>query len=516
MKKAILLSPILIPFALCFLLTVAGCGGSGGDGTSDDSSGDSSAAYSVAVIVSGLTGSGLVLQNNGGDDLAIGSDGVFWFATDVADGQRYDVAVASQPASPDQICNVYDHSGTVGGVDVTDIAVACSTGTYSIVDTGQVTCYDSSTGVVTVCTDSGYDADYEGHQPDYTVSADGTMVTDDVTGLIWTRTPDTNGDGVVNANDKMTLEEAEAYCSTLSYGGFAWRLPSIKELYSLILFSGEDPSGYTGSDTSALIPFINDTVFEPGFGDTSAGERIIDGQYATTTTYVSPQGTLYGADTMFGVNFIDGRIKGYPYNFPAHDPKTFYVLAVAGANTAYGENDFLDNGDSTVSDRATGLMWTQDDYQSMDYDDAVAFCQACTIGGYTDWRFPNAKELQSIVDYSRAPDATNSAAIDPVFNATAIINEEGEADWGYYWASTTHATFGGSGTNATYVAFGRAVGYFDSELTDVHGAGAQRSNNKSDATVDGTTAADLGYGIFYYKGPQGDIVRIDNMVRCVR
>lgn len=46
------------------------------------------------------------------------------------------------------------------------------------------------------------------------------MVTDNVTGLIWTQTPDTDGNGVVNADDKMTLEEADAYCNSLSYGGY--------------------------------------------------------------------------------------------------------------------------------------------------------------------------------------------------------------------------------------------------------------------------------------------------------
>jgi hypothetical protein len=161
-------------------------------------------------------------------------------------------------------------------------------------------------------------------------------------------------------------------------------------------------------------------------------------------------------------------------------------------------------------------MWTQDDYQSTDFDDAVSYCEASTTGGYSDWRLPDAKELQSIVDYGRAPDATNSAAIDPVFNATAITNEGGETDWGYYWASTTHAGYDGKGANGTYVSFGRALGYYNSQLTDVHGAGAQRSSHKSDETTDGTTAENLGYGAFYYKGPQGDITRIDNMVRCVR
>jgi hypothetical protein len=129
-----------------------------------------------------------------------------------------------------------------------------------------------------------------------------------------------------------------------------------------------------------------------------------------------------GNTTMFGVNFADGRIKGYPVD------KLFYVYYVRG-ETGYGENDFADNGDGTVSDSATGLMWAQDDSgQGMDWEAALAWVQemnAANYLGYNDWRLPNAKELQSLVDYARSPDATDSAAIDPVFNVTAITNEVG-------------------------------------------------------------------------------------------
>lgn len=528
---------VFILMICAITLYLASCGSSGNDGAADvnppgdtsagddasddpsgpgDTSGDDPSTYAVTVTVTGLSGVGLTLQNNGKNDFMPQGDGSYTFAAEMADNESYDVAVAVQPTAPDQFCNVYFKSGTIAGADVTDIVVDCVTGLYNIVDTNQTTCYDSETGQNISCTGKGYDADYAGYQPDYTLSGDTTMVTDHVTGLVWTRTPDTNGDGVVNAQDKMTFAAAEAYCRSLSYGKFTWRLPTIKELYSLIVFDGTDPSGYTGTDTSLLSPFIDDDVFEPGFGDTTAGERIIDGQYATKTVYTSPFGTIFGADTLFGVNFIDGRIKGYPYDFPENDPKTFYVLAVAG-NTTYGENSFSENGDGTITDQATGLMWQQDDHQSTDFEDAVTYCQACTTGGWTDWRLPNVKELQSIVDYSRSPDYTGSAAIDPVFHATSFTNEGGETDYGYYWAATTHVQYNGSGSNGTYISFGRALGYFSDALTDVHGAGAQRSNAKMNvASAPGSASLDLGHGTFYYKGPQEDILRIDNMVRCVR
>ncbi|MCU7922318.1 MAG: DUF1566 domain-containing protein [Candidatus Thiodiazotropha sp. (ex Dulcina madagascariensis)] len=489
-------------------LTLAGCGG----GSSGDDGNGETTGYTIGGTLSGLTGTALVLQNNGGDDLSVSTDGAFTFSTLASSGESYNITALTQPASPDGFCNVHRGSGTVSRSDITDVTVKCVTGLYNIVDTNQTACYNSSTGATTLCTGRGYDADYSGNPPDYTLSNDGTMITDNVTGLIWTQTPDTNQDNSVNVQDKLLLSEAQTYCSGLTHGGYTWRLPGIKELYSLILFSGGDPSGYSGTDASVLTPFIDDSIFEAGFGDTTAGERIIDGQYATATLYGST--TINGADTMFGVNFIDGRIKGYPYNHPPTDPKSFYVLCVTG-NTSYGINDFADNSNGTVSDHATGLMWEQGDHPSTNFEDAISSCEAATSGGHSDWRLPNIKELQSIADYTRAPDITAGAAIDPIFTATSILNEGGATDWGYYWASTTHMNYLGIGANATYVAFGRALGYLDLALTDVHGAGAQRSNHKSDISSEGS-AIDLGYGTFYYHGPQGDILRLDNRLRCVR
>ena len=126
---------------------------------------------------------------------------------------------------------------------------------------------------------------------------------------------------------------------------------------------------------------------------------------------------------------------------------------------------------------------------------------------------PNAKEMQSIVDYSRAPDATNSAAIDPVFNITGITNEGGEADYPWFWTSTTHTRSDGYGVSAVYICFGRALGYMSDVWMDVHGAGCQRSDQKG-GDFSGLTYADDGY--YFDQSPQGDATRIYNYVRLVR
>jgi hypothetical protein len=85
----------------------------------------SAGPFSVGGFVVGLLGSGLVLQDNGGDDLSVGQDGSFSFATKIDTGLPYNVSVLTQPASPEQTCTVANGSGTVGQADVTNVTVAC-------------------------------------------------------------------------------------------------------------------------------------------------------------------------------------------------------------------------------------------------------------------------------------------------------------------------------------------------------------------------------------------------------
>jgi hypothetical protein len=386
------------------------------------------------------------------------------------------------------------------------------TTTYPIVDTGQSACYNSA-GAAIACPAQGeafygQDAQHSGNTPSYTDNGNGT-ITDNVTGLMWQQSADTNGDGDIGAADKLTYAEAGTYCNSLTLAGYTdWRLPDIKQLYSLIDFSGIDPSGYNGADTSGLIPFIDTDYFDFAYGDTSAGERVIDAQYASSTLYVSNTAND-GGSTMFGVNFADGRIKGYGLTLFGQD-KTFFVICVRG-NINYGQNDFVDNGDSTITDSATGLMWAQDDSGAgLNWEEALAWVEQKNNEkylGYNDWRLPNAKELQSIVDYNRSPDTTGSGAISPLFNVTGITNEAGQADYPFYWTGTTHANWTNTpGAFGVYVAFGRAMGYMNNTWVDVHGAGAQRSDPKRGDPADWPTG----------HGPQGDAIRIYNYVRLVR
>lgn len=156
---------------------------------------------------------------------------------------------------------------------------------YPIVDTAQKKCYDNSSEII--CPEPGYefygqDSQHMGNQPQYVDNGDGT-ITDLVTGLMWTKSIDWNNDGVINYDDKLSYAEGLNFVeekNSENYLGYNdWRLPSIKELYSLIIFTGIDPSGYEGNDTSILVPFIDTMYFDFAYGDLNAGERIIDAQF---------------------------------------------------------------------------------------------------------------------------------------------------------------------------------------------------------------------------------------------
>ena len=366
--------------------------------------------------------------------------------------------------------------------------------TYPIVDTGQRHVFSDRAQLRAIPGSGrafhGQDAFYEHNPPRYRNNADGT-VSDLVTGLMWVKTPD--------LANKKTFPQAVAGAAACRVGGHDdWRLPTIKELYSLIDFNGCVTS-------RTPTPYIDTKYFDFRWGDERT-ERKMDAQYFSATEYVGT--TMRGAATVFGVNFADGRIKGYPRDRTRRGASRQFVRYVRG-NPAYGVNRFVDNRDGTISDLATGLMWAKaDSGRGMNWQQALAYCEGLTLADHGDWRLPNAKELQSIVDYTRAPDATDRSrrgpAIDPIFRITKAES--------YFWTGTTHLDGRQIGAHAVYIAFGQAFGYMTDPRTgrktkmNVHGAGAQRSDPKAGNPADWPSGF----------GPQGDDRRILNYARPVR
>ena len=365
---------------------------------------------------------------------------------------------------------------------------------YPIVDT-KVHDFTSNSAVISEPMPGddfyGQDAHYNGNEPSYTDNGDFT-ITDNVTGLMWQK----------NMGSKISYSDAVIQAKNMTLAGYSdWRIPTIKELFSLALYSGR-VKGVT-----VITKFIDTDYFDQPIGDTSIGEREIDAQTWSSTHYEGL--TMQGDSTLFGMNFVDGRIKGYPKYQPGSGntiPKTMYFRMVRG-NTAYGTNHYINNNDGTITDLATGLMWQQaDDGIARDWQNALSYAENLTLAGYSDWRLPNVKELNAIVDYKRSPSETNSPAIDPLFSTSTINDPDGNpGNYPYFWTSTTLQDGPNPTVGAAYIPFGKAYGKMNNVLLDTHGAGAMRSDPK---VANGTYPQ--------YFGPQGDALIVYNNVRCVR
>ncbi|MFI3200817.1 MAG: DUF1566 domain-containing protein [Eubacteriales bacterium] len=199
----------------------------------------------------------------------------------------------------------------------------------------------------------------------------------------------------------------------------------------------------------------NQPPMQEGSSDSASKD---DGQF-WTASHNMVEGDSRLGDIAFGVNHSTGHIKAYPASSTPMMGK--YVRAVRG--DVYGAENYTDNGDGTITDNESGLMWLQVDLGvAVDWEEALSLAESSEFAGYDDWRLPNVKELQSIVDYSGSYPAINQS----YFTCTELPENENY----YYWTSTS-AYFSPmlpDYDSAWYVAFGYTS----------HGAGAVRFSPK--------------------------------------
>ena len=242
------------------------------------------------------------------------------------------------------------------------------------------------------------------------------MVRDNVTGLIWESK--TNDDGKADYNNPHDADnlytwydnnlaiigsaggtpgngtDTEDFIKQLNdanFGGYAdWRLPTIKELAYLIDYSLDGPT-------------IN-TMFFPNIQST----------YWSTTTDAYDPNRAWGIHFSYGSDYYDS--KAFRYS----------ARAVRGGQSV--PSGYHDNGDGTVTDASTGLIWQQNSSNNtMTWEQALSYCEGLSLGGNNNWRLPTDKELRSLVDYSRYNPALNTT----YFLDSASCN---------YWSSTATAT----------------------------------------------------------------------------
>ena len=263
--------------------------------------------------------------------------------------------------------------------DLTTDPVVTSKTTVTLPDTGQATSYTST---------SGEDADFTINSPSFTDNGDGT-VTDNVTGLIWQKT-----DG-----GEMTFEKASTYCKLLNLGGTTdWRLPTSHELFDINNFDKVNPA-------------LNTVYF-----------TITAAEYWWTS---EPRAD--DAANVWVVN-AGGGIGAHPKaeTVSAGGSKRFHARAVRNPKSSSVSVDhFKDNGDGTITDNYTGLIWQKiQSSATMTWEEALAYSRDLSLGGKTDWRMPNIKEIQSLNDEKLTK---------PSFNKSFFTNISS----GNYWSSTT-------------------------------------------------------------------------------
>jgi hypothetical protein len=255
---------------------------------------------------------------------------------------------------------------------------------FCLPDTGQTTCYNNRRTISIIsCPNPGnslaQDGSYTINPPSYSTSGNGT-VSDNNTHLTWQQEDDNAG---------KTWHEAYDYCENLSLGGFTdWRLPTKKELVSIIKYEQINPAIDSGAfpGTDSYLYWTSSTPQ--------------DYQGGTWVVYFTVGEIMNGYKSDSGI--FTRCVRGEPLTF----------------------HDYADNGDGTVTDDDTGLIWQQGEAGLMDWGTALKYCEGLSLGGYTDWRLPNVKELESLTT-----DIKYGLAIDMRFFPGASASN--------YWSSTS-------------------------------------------------------------------------------
>jgi hypothetical protein len=392
----------LICFSVIALFTTS-CGSGGGGGTGgDDGSGkgnnNSSPVAQITIPAEGSTFNvGDVIQFVGScsdsEDGDLSDASLVWSSNlDGHIGTGETCTWGSLSAGVHQITLTGTDAEGAEGMDTVQITVNAAAASGNLPDTGQTTSYTDT---------FGEDSDYSIHPPAYTKlddsgrtldagATDWTMVRDDVTGLIW-EVKTRNDQSIHDRNNLYTWQDAQdVFISQLNsdnFGGYSdWRLPTVKELSSLIHADVDDPT-------------INTSYFP----------------HSVSTAYWTSTTLAFGTDHATVVEFLEGTTT---YHIKPHN---LHVRAVRGGQLP---NSLVDNGDGTVTDTVSGLMWQQDESRTMSWEEALDYCETLELAGYDDWRLPNRNELQSIVD-----DETYNPSIDTLFFPGAMTFS--------YWSSTT-------------------------------------------------------------------------------
>jgi uncharacterized protein DUF1566/dockerin type I repeat protein len=338
--------------------------------------------------------------------------------------------------------------------------------------TGQTTCWDSS-AKVTSCAGTGQDGEIQAGAPlSYTDNGDGT-ITDNNTGLVWEKQ---SRDGSVHdVGNAYTWDEAfSAHVAGLNTANFAghqdWRLPNVKELQTIVDYGNANPAVSTAFNSGCTASCTPTTC-----SCTAAAF------YWSSTSNVAGPSFAWGVHFFAGASEAGGNVKsstalvravrGSAPCLPATGQtacwdSTGTVIPCAGTGQDADLREgapfsFIDNGDGTITDNTTGLVWEKKSadgtIHNVDntltwaaaFSTHVAGLNSTNFAGHGDWRLPNVKELRSIVDYGTASPSV-STAFDTGCTAGCTVTSCSCTAASPHWCSTTLAS---SPVSAWFVDF---------------------------------------------------------------
>jgi len=330
-------------------------------------------------------------------------------------------------------------------------------GTIELPQTGQITCYNATGDALLTCDDSGQDGDFLAGVawpvPRFEVDTTGACITDNLTGLMWSR----NAWNLTHQTS-WAVSVLNPPTAFFACGFFDWRLPNINELQSLINFEELNnvqwlisqgffflnvfPIVYWSSTSAADAPESNAWNIDMVDGSVIAESKLatyfiwpVRGTSNPSTNI--PPGQIAETGQIASVaNYDDAYFAtttGLNVGVPWPTPRFTVIYCDETGLCADQDSDCdIDSSNNIVTDNLTGLAWSAD--ANLDglktWGNALSFANSITTCGFVDWRLPNSKELFSLVDRSQSNPAL--PAVHPFVNVQSGVGD-------LYWSSTSYA-----------------------------------------------------------------------------